>query len=567
MRFFIAAVLYLAALTMIVVGFAERTIWAPAPSNEYAILLDSNSPYVLIDHATLTRHDGAPEIKFQGGISNNVAIVARESDLIGWLENMPETRIVFDKAGKKLKSVDVSGVIEKLDPTKSDMWRTVVTDPNQVSFSVDTSDEGALLITSDGQHASPNSISLVWQVPFDHTPSNLLITSGLGLLAAGVVMNILAYYSMRKKRGPRRRTPRAPQGPRYRPSRKSKKALSNNRGRRAARKMAFSASGLILVTALSGCSPVSSEPTPSSSATSLVQTDPAVVDAAQISKIVSDVVSVAATADEIRSADLLTSRFAGPALTQRTAHYKLQSKSTSIENLPAIANDVISFTLPAASRIWPRTVMAVTASSDSKQLPQVLVLQQDSPRSNYKVWYDIAVLPGIAFPEVPTVDGGAIPVAPDSLFLKVQPNQLASAYGDLIDSGSSSAFASLFDLTDDVFYQQVSQSQKDTIAKLTKAKVTVTHDLANSNVIGLSTVDSGAIIALQINDVYTIKPTKKSAVTVSGNEKLLFGASGSAKGIKTTYADILLFYVPASSSKDSIRTLGASQYLLSVKGL
>lgn len=567
MRFFLAAVLYLVSLAMIAVGIAERTVWAPAPSQEYVALLDGKTPYVLVDHATLTKYSGQPILKVTGGSENNIVIQARESDIVGWLGDDAQTRVVFDDAGKKLVFANINGVIRQTDPTVSDMWRSVETGKAVVTLEVDAKDEGALLITNNGLDAAPNSISLVWQVKHDLTPSNILILGGASLILAGVILNLFAWYSMRKKRGPRRRIPKAPQGPKYRPKRKNKTKVVHTRGRRSAKNFtAVAVTGLVL-SSLSACSIATPTATPTPTETAVNQVDPAVLSAEQISKIVADAAAVAKKGDEAKSADQLKSRFEGPALVARTAHYLLQSKSRSIKNLPIISNEIISFQLPAASRVWPRSAIVVTDSNAGDQLPQVLVLQQSSPREKYKVWYAISVLPGAQFPAVPTTEAGSIPVAADSLFLKVQPNQLAAVYGDLIDNGQSSEYYNLFDLKDDAYYEQISKSQRDTIAKLTKATVKVTHELAEPNVLALATVNSGAIVAVYVNDVYEIRPKRKSAVTVEGNEKLLYGAQGSAKGIRSVYGDVLLFYVPSSSSDEQIRTLGATQFLLSVKSL
>lgn len=567
MRFLIAAVLYLVALVMIVVGVAERTIWAPAPSAEYAVVLDSKTPYTLINHATLTKLPGEPTIRIQGGVPTNVLVTARESDIVGWLGDSAQTRVVFDETGEKLTYTNQNGPTAAVDVTKSDMWRSVETNDLAVQQRVDIKDEAALLIASDGTQASPNAISLVWAVKYDLTPSNVLIIAGLIILFAGVLLNLIAYYIMRKKRGPRRRTPRAPQGPRYRPRRKDKNKVVNTRGRRSARKLNAVIGTSLAIASLAGCAGVNPNATPTPTETSLNQIDPAVLDSAQVAKIIADVVTVAAKGDAEKNADFLLTRFEGPALVARTAHYKLQSKDRNIAALPAISDKVVSFVLPSATRTWPRTAMVVTNSDAKDQLPQVLVLQQDTPRDDYKVWYDITVLPGAKFPSVPATEVGSIPVSPDSLFLKVQPTALPMTYGNLIDQGDKSVYSLDFDLAADVFYQQVSKSQADTIAKLTKATVTVTHELGDPNVISLGTIESGALVAVYVNDVYKIKPQKKSAVTVEGNEKLLFGATGSAKGIITTYGDLLLFYVPGASSKDKIQTLGATQFLLSVKGM
>ena len=65
----------------------------------------------------------------------------------------------------------------------------------------------------------------------------------------------------------------------------------------------------------------------------------------------------------------------------------------------------------------------------------------------------------------------------------------------------------------------------------------------------------------------SIRATRASAVTVSGEEKLLLKASGSVTGVKSTYGNMLLFYVPPSSVASGAQLLGASQGLLAVKKL
>ena len=71
-----------------------------------------------------------------------------------------------------------------------------------------------------------------------------------------------------------------------------------------------------------------------------------------------------------------------------------------------------------------------------------------------------------------------------------------------------------------------------------------------------------------MDDTYTIRPKKRgSAVAVSGQEKIMLGASGSTTGVRSIYGDMLLFYVPALSDKSQVKLLGATQGLVSVRGL
>jgi hypothetical protein len=72
-----------------------------------------------------------------------------------------------------------------------------------------------------------------------------------------------------------------------------------------------------------------------------------------------------------------------------------------------------------------------------------------------------------------------------------------------------------------------------------------------------------------MTDTSIIKPTTRgSAVSVTQTEqKLLLNAPGSATGLKISYGNMLLFYVPISGSNEKIRLLGATQGILSVKAL
>jgi hypothetical protein len=210
--------------------------------------------------------------------------------------------------------------------------------------------------------------------------------------------------------------------------------------------------------------------------------------------------------------------------------------------------------------------MVVTGDGD--ELPQTLVIQQLAPREPYKLLYNMALLPGVQFPDVAAASKGAIPVGTDSQFLKISPINLAPSYGDLIDNGPVSEFFSLFDLDTDKFYEQIAQTQKEQTESLDEATTVFSHELGDANVVSLTTSDSGAIVALMMVDTWEITPTSRnSAVTVSGDELLLLGLEGSGSGVRTRYGNMLLFYVPLASSDQKIRLLGATQSLLSIEVL
>jgi hypothetical protein len=324
------------------------------------------------------------------------------------------------------------------------------------------------------------------------------------------------------------------------------------------------------VLALSGCQVTQAPeatPTPSESATvSIVDEIEPALNEEQVTRILADIQSVVADADASGETGLLQTRVEGPALLFREANYLLRSKSPDVSPLPPISTSVVSITIISKTEDWPRALMVVTQEGD--ELPQTLVIQQLSPREPYKLIYNMALLPGVEFPDVAAANDGAIPVEVDSLFLKISPLNLAPAYGDLIDNGPLSEFFSQFDLATDKFYEQISQTQADQAENLDEATTVFSHELADANVVSLTTSDSGAIVALMMVDTWEIKPNSRtSAVTVSGDEQLLLGADGSRSGVSTRYGNMLLFYVPLANSDQKIRLLGATQSLLSIEVL
>ena len=572
MRFFIAAALFVASVVTLLFGVAQRTVWAPPPSVAMTVKVDIDSKFFTIPNSILTLNEGVPQVEVSGTKKTFIA-TGRESDIKAWLASASHASVVQDAETEQLVVNQVLGSNQSISPFGSDLWRTEAKAANKGLLRVDVASEGAVLIASDGFKDAPKAITITWPIAYDLTPSNVLLIVGAVLLLAAIVFNYLAFSDRKRKQGPRRRFYQPPKPPQYKFKVASSKVRS--RGRRSSKNNFIAIPSAILVLGLiSGCAAPGDGPDPVGSASAegnveeVVDTPPPVVTPQQLTKILANVETVAGEADAEKSPTILQKRFTGPALELRGAHYKLMSKSRKIAALPLIAGSPITFNLPAASDVWPRTIMAVTDEPGDAALPQLLVMQQKTPRSNYSVWYYVRLMPGAAIPAVPTPEVGAIPVEKNSLFLALKPSKLGAAYGDVLNNGARSLSAALFDLTKDEFYKQVSQSQKDQVANLTTGKIAFTHRLGDPNIIALSTSGAGALVAVYMNDIYQIKPrTVGSAVAVTGQEKLLLGADGSVRGVRSLYGDMLLFYVPALSDKGRIKLLGATQGLVSVRSL
>jgi hypothetical protein len=568
MRFLIAATLFIVSICFLLLGLAQRTIWAPPAVFAINLVGQESQPYLIIPADALAMMPGEVTISASG--SGQVFMAAgKDVDVLAWVGQTSHSIIESSKENQALKVIESPGTGDFISPVGSDLWVSEFSGEAAGELVVPEGQNLSVLVASDGLTPAPERVRVSWPTENSTTVSDIFLSVGLGLLVIAIFFNVLALGKMIRNRGPRRKLPKAPQGPRYKP--KNKGYDLPRRGRRSAsNKIALVPVSIGLVLALSGCQMAEapqSTPTPSESATvSIVDEIQPALNEEQVTRILADIQKVVAEADASGETSLLQTRLEGPALAFREVNYLLRSKSPDVPPLAPISTAVVSITMISKTEEWPRSLLVVT--QDGEDLPQTLVIQQLSPREPYKLIYNVALLPGVEFPDVAAANAGAIPVEVDSLFLKISPINLAPAYGNLIDNGPSSEFYSLFDLTTDKFYEQIAQTQADQIENLDQATTVFSHELGDANVVSLTTSDSGAIVALMMVDTWEIKPTSRnSAVTVSGDEQLLLGLEGSTRGVSTRYGNMLLFYVPLDSSDQKIRLLGATQSLLSIEVL
>jgi hypothetical protein len=198
---------------------------------------------------------------------------------------------------------------------------------------------------------------------------------------------------------------------------------------------------------------------------------------------------------------------------------------------------------------------------------QLLVLQQKTPRDQYKLFHYIDLLPGSNFPEVAAETVGANAIKVDNRFLFASPLLLPDLVGELLNDGPEAPASELLN-PDNEYIRDVSAVQRGLAETLTNATLTFDHTLGDFSLVMLATADGGALAAIFMIDTYTIIPNEPGdAVAITGDEAALLGSSGSASGIETRYGSMLLFHIPAAGSDNLITLLGATQQLMTAVAL
>jgi hypothetical protein len=315
---------------------------------------------------------------------------------------------------------------------------------------------------------------------------------------------------------------------------------------------------------LSGCVPEYENPLLSPSPIAAPETLTPAVTKDQAEKILREIVAVVEKSDETLNRESLEVRVSGPALQVRRFDYNLVRRFTETERLPQpIQSSPVQLFLPPATDTWPRSIVMVTGEENL----QLLVLRQESAREKYNLYLYANLLPDISFPEVASELIGANQLKPDNKFLKVSPDVLVEAVGDLLNQGADSTWSLVMD-PENAYIQDVSSVQRNLTETLTNANLDFAHELAADEPVMLTTVDGGALVALYMIDTYTIIPKRPGdAVAISGDEAILLGSGGSATGIEARYGAMLIFHVPAAGSENRVSLLGATQQLLTAIAL
>lgn len=597
-RFVWAVVAFVIAAAMIGAGIAQRTVFQGPSEATESIQTDGSTAYTLIDGAVLGSLPGAQSLRVAGDGEVFVSY-GRTSDMKAWLADVPYTAVTpGQENGVQTALVPASVTAPASDatttartPVGSDLWLDEYQQTGSLSTTLQLPADMSVLVASDGTAPAPTNVSVTWPIDNSTPWAGPLIAGGAVALLAGIVLYLLGIRHVRRSRRPRRKglplpvtepisiadADAADKGViSSSPSRRTRGALGP--GRRAL--IAVPALGLSAAL-FAGCSAdawpqLAASESPSPTPTVIVpegQFPPAVTEN-QAARIVSRIATTVSQADAALDAAAAETRLTGPALAERKTNYTLRAALPDRPALPAIPAEPVQITLPQTTGTWPRTVMTVVESADATSpSTSIMMMTQDDPWSEYRVSYIGNLEASTNLPELAAPYVGATQVPPDSSFLVMPPEQLAAAYADLINNGQNSTSWAAFDTANDLLLPAIEENKKKRTDELNQtgqgtAEISFSASAGPAAPIALATLDTGAIVAVNVYESDTAKPTNKDAVIKLDNNpavKALTGVDQSATGFTTTYTDQIFFYVPSQGSSDKIRLLGYRSSLLEAK--
>lgn len=288
---------------------------------------------------------------------------------------------------------------------------------------------------------------------------------------------------------------------------------------------------------------------------------PPVLDDSRIVRILADIDAVIEEADAAQDVEVLDDRLAWPALEMRAAEYRL-SQASDGERTPTPLTTDRQVEVVGATDQWPRDVLVVTHVPDGANLPLLLALRQEDPRSPYTMWAWTRLLPGSQTPRTAAALLGSQQLAADAEGLLLSPADALAAYADVLGDPDGE-HAELF--AQDVFAEEY-RSALNALGVEGASEATRSDEPNLETLAALSTDDGGAIVVGVIESTLTIRKTAEGAWVEAGGAIADLMESPEIEGAAhVDYLVTLVLVVPPEGSEELITVIGAEEIILDVR--
>ncbi|MFT4468470.1 hypothetical protein ACMX2H_01045 [Arthrobacter sulfonylureivorans] len=592
MRFKISVALMVIGLLAIALGIAQRTVWAPPERASASYTAEGTAPVTVIEPEVFGVHEEV-DISVEADGEFLMAI-GRAGDVDAWVGEAAHTSLTGIEDGQ-LQGTVTEGEAKVPNPAGSDLWVSEEQGEGSMEhrWVAPADGEWSILLASDGSAPAPTNVTVTW-------PNDTSVPWSLALIILGALLVVLGVAMAVVSRRPNRQTPnndspgtgsgsgggtdkRAVAGPATaplaatdaakpgradeattagpgaenpaegsRPSGRPSLMVRPALGLRAA-----AAAGTAVVLAAGATMPAQAAPSQEAEEAAGFP----VVQESQLTRIMDSVAASVSEADKARDAGKLKPRVGGAALTVREANYTVRAENGKAQAPVPVAAGPILTSMVSTSTEWPRTVVTVTEGEDNP-VPQVIVLTQQDPRSNYRMVGAMQMLPGTTFPQVSTEGGGtpAVPLdAKDGLLYS--PQAAVKMVAENLDSGKHQG-----KIGKNTFSDQIQKIQKDQVKSNKSADISFRRSVDNKSLSALRTADGGAVVFGHIKSVTRSVPAEAGAtVELSPEFAALAGDDSTTEGVDVTYSEAVFLYVPPAESDETVNLVGVAQGLVDAK--
>lgn len=288
---------------------------------------------------------------------------------------------------------------------------------------------------------------------------------------------------------------------------------------------------------------------------------------AQEQQIREQILSVLNAANDAKTTDGLAARLTGPQLEIHTARIAVAQKTGSVTKVATIPTDIAQTVIPVDSG-WPRSVFTITTTTDDQQSKRLLVLTQDSARSNYKLWGMARLFQGAQLPNFPVPTIGAQMGSAKDTGLLMTPEEAVMQYADVLANGENSQYAANF--ADDALRQELATQTQNVQQGIERNKGSQqqTFTPVEGAIRSMRSSDGGELVVAQITSEWTRQAGEgRESLPASTSESALFGDTKATSTLKATYTFVVALVVPSKDSGGQVTAVGADQEVVKVEAI
>jgi len=199
MRFLIAATLFILSISFLLLGLAQRTIWAPPAVFAVNLVGQESQPFLIIPADALAMMPGDATITANGS-SQVFLAVGKEVDVAAWVDTTSHSVVEGSAGPQSLRVVASPGTDDLISPAGSDLWLSEFSGESTGEIVVPEGQDLSVLVASDGLGAAPERVRVSWPSDNSTTISDIFLGVGLGLLVIAIFFNVLALGKMIRNR-------------------------------------------------------------------------------------------------------------------------------------------------------------------------------------------------------------------------------------------------------------------------------------------------------------------------------------------------------------------------------
>lgn len=271
----------------------------------------------------------------------------------------------------------------------------------------------------------------------------------------------------------------------------------------------------------------------------------------QLQRIVDDIAEVVEAGDEEQDVDVLQERVAGNAFEVRELTYRNQEIADGSASEP-VGSEVLAAAVTSSGE-FPRQAVVITRHEDS-EIPQVLVIEQESARDNYRLTQAVMMMPGTEFPAISAEEGGVVPVDPDAEVARFAPD-FAMVRTAVFLNNRDYYFG--MHVEDNPYIEDLQSYQEEVQESAADIDISYTRPLAEEGTTALRLPDGSVLAVGSFDSTMQLRPHEPGDQIIFEDETLaeLAGTSSTTADADVVSRESMILHIPAED-EDPVVLLG-----------